>query len=602
MAITLVQSKNATGVTATSITTPAFSSNTTIGNTLVCWAANWDTTTAHTLAFSSTGQTWTNNKQVFQSAGSNPCYAGIGSAPVAAANTSGVKVQTTGTPSVGWQACAAEFSGITNTVDQSATNVAAGSTTSLTVTLGSATTNANDLLCMVYGADTTTTGTSVTKPTVDGSNTNTQELLNVSATTNTSIEASYYILSSTGTHPVVWSYSSDSSGSYAGVVVAFKGAGTNAGGNPVVIGSGPGRSPTNSRFKQFKLDATPTSSAVSLALTGVTGTGSAGTLGVSVDKPLTGVTGTGSAGTVAPSASIALTGVSATGSAGTVSVSVDKALTGVTGTGSVGTLGVNVDTALTGVTGTGSVGTVTPSSGFVVALTGVSATGSAGTLGVAVDKALTAVSATGSVGTVSTSATVTLNGVSATGSVGSVGVNVDTALTGLTATGSLGTVTPSVAGDITLALTGVTATGSVGVVGVINETPVAAPAETPAGRSRRVRDIYRVTIDGRRFEFKTLDAALQFLEKAKAAAAKLAREATRKATEKQAETAERVELPKFKLPEIQISSRELRAAASATKREIEVIYEQALVDAEIAMLFELNKRAEDDDEAITWLM
>lgn len=123
-----------------------------------------------------------------------------------------------------------------------------------------------------------------------------------------------------------------------------------------------------------------------------------------------------------------------------------------------------------------------------------------------------------------------------------------------------------------------------------------------AGRKVRERRIYRVTVDGRLFEFRSLASALVFLEQAKEAAEKLALEATRKATDLQAESAAQVELPKLELPKITISSRELRAAASATRREIEVIYEKALVDAEIRILMELSKRAADDDEAILFLM
>jgi hypothetical protein len=126
--------------------------------------------------------------------------------------------------------------------------------------------------------------------------------------------------------------------------------------------------------------------------------------------------------------------------------------------------------------------------------------------------------------------------------------------------------------------------------------------ETQAGRKVRYREIYRVAVDGQKFEFRSLAAAIEFLNEAKRAAAKLAAEAARNATDAQRETGKRLPPPRLKVPEIGISSRELRKAAQETKREIEVIYQAAARDAEIAMLFELMKRAEDDDEALTWLM
>ena len=128
------------------------------------------------------------------------------------------------------------------------------------------------------------------------------------------------------------------------------------------------------------------------------------------------------------------------------------------------------------------------------------------------------------------------------------------------------------------------------------------PGSTDAGRPRRVREIYRVRIDGQVFEFRTLDEALRFLEKAKAAAQQIAAKAVREASEVQKQTAVPAQPKPLPVPKIEISSRELRSAANATRREIEVIYEAAIRDAEIAMLMELNKRVEDDDDAMMLLM
>lgn len=134
-------------------------------------------------------------------------------------------------------------------------------------------------------------------------------------------------------------------------------------------------------------------------------------------------------------------------------------------------------------------------------------------------------------------------------------------------------------------------------------TPPVVPAETPAGRpSRRFRDIYRVTIDGRKFEFRSLAEAIAFLERAKEVAAKQAADEAAKVAEQQEQTDVPIPLPTLKAPEIVVSSRELRAAASETRRQIQVVYEKALVDAEIRMLMELNKRVEENEDVIVLLM
>lgn len=149
------------------------------------------------------------------------------------------------------------------------------------------------------------------------------------------------------------------------------------------------------------------SSPVSVALAGVSGTGSVGSLGVTHKNPLTGIAGTGSLGTLSPIQR--------------------KALTGISATGSVGTLGVLHKNALTGISGTGSLGTLTPVNGKAVAITGVSGTGSLGILGVVHRNALTGILAIGQLGTL----TPVISG-------GAVSV----ALTGIQARGFLGILSP----------------------------------------------------------------------------------------------------------------------------------------------------------------
>lgn len=128
------------------------------------------------------------------------------------------------------------------------------------------------------------------------------------------------------------------------------------------------------------------------------------------------------------------------------------------------------------------------------------------------------------------------------------------------------------------------------------------PQEVPAGRSRRFRDIYRITIDGTKFEFRSLAEAIAFLERAKAVAAQKAADEAAKAADQQEQTDVTVPLPTLRAPRIEVSSRELRAAASEARRQIEVVYEKALVDAEIRMLMEINKRVEDNEDIILLLM
>ena len=123
--------------------------------------------------------------------------------------------------------------------------------------------------------------------------------------------------------------------------------------------------------------------------------------GGNVSVALTGVSATGSVGNLGPSLSVAASGVSATGSVGTLTANLSVALTGVAATGAVGNLTAviegDVTVSLTGVSATGQVGSLGPS--LSVSVSGNAATGSVGTLGVSISRALSGVSATGSVGT-----------------------------------------------------------------------------------------------------------------------------------------------------------------------------------------------------------
>ena len=96
----------------------------------------------------------------------------------------------------------------------------------------------------------------------------------------------------------------------------------------------------------------------SLPITGNTGTGSAGNLGIAVDQTLTGASATGAAGTQSPGITIAITGVQATGAVGNESETITLALSGAQATGAAGSVSLAAGVAITGVEATGSPGTV----------------------------------------------------------------------------------------------------------------------------------------------------------------------------------------------------------------------------------------------------
>lgn len=121
-----------------------------------------------------------------------------------------------------------------------------------------------------------------------------------------------------------------------------------------------------------------------------------------------------------------------------------------------------------------------------------------------------------------------------------------------------------------------------------------------AGRPRRT--IYFVTIDGQRFECRSVNDALALLAKAKETARKLAEDKAMWAVNLQGQTSQPVPIPKIEAPKITVSSRELRSAVATTKREIVDIYEKEFQTAEIRILIELAKRQSDDDESLILLM
>lgn len=141
--------------------------------------------------------------------------------------------------------------------------------------------------------------------------------------------------------------------------------------------------------------------AVSVTLTGIGSTFSAGTLLPTRSLPITGAAATASAGTVAPARTLPLSGQALSSAAGTVATSRVLSITGQAITSGIGTVSVgsNVSVSLTGIVMTAAAGTTT--AGHTVAITGAAMTLSAGSVAYSAAFSLVGIATTGSTGTVS---------------------------------------------------------------------------------------------------------------------------------------------------------------------------------------------------------
>ena len=177
------------------------------------------------------------------------------------------------------------------------------------------------------------------------------------------------------------------------------------------------------------------------------------------------------------------TGVSATGSVGTLNVFIKVSVVGVSATGTVNTVKENINTPITGVQATGSVNTVEEKP--TEALVSVSATGSVNNVTVNIIEKLGSVSATGTIATLTLTGTanVTPTGVEAVGSVNTVEEKPTEVLNSVSAT-------VFVNGNFTFsnshALTGVQATTT---LGTITKTAVVFNFQAVATQYSRVRTI-----------------------------------------------------------------------------------------------------------------
>lgn len=212
---------------------------------------------------------------------------------------------------------------------------------------------------------------------------------------------------------------------------------------------------------------------VTVALSGVTSSATAGTLGVSHDEALSGAVATGAVGSLSQVPVISLSGIAAAGSLGTFSSSRTRVLTGLSGSGAVGTLAQNPASGLSGVEGTASVGTLAEQS--TLALTGTAGTGQLGTVSAGNDVAvaLTGVGSVGAAGTLAPQVARSLTGTAATAAGGMLAQQPSSGLVGVEATGATGLVLP---GEPTFALTGVIASGAIGTLAPETSVALSAPA------------------------------------------------------------------------------------------------------------------------------
>jgi hypothetical protein len=215
-----------------------------------------------------------------------------------------------------------------------------------------------------------------------------------------------------------------------------------------------------------------------------------------VTLALTGVSATSTAGSLTPVNTTALVGSQVASTAGAVVANVSPALSGIVVATAAGTVIPANTLALIGNAAAGSPGTVTASQGSTAALTGVQSTSASGTLTPVLSVPLVGSAATGSNGTVSPASSVSLTGQAATGSAGTATPSISVALTGIAATFTAGTVSPqasvalvgtansALAGTVTpsgsFALTGQATTSAAGTVLAQISVPLTGVAITPA--------------------------------------------------------------------------------------------------------------------------
>ena len=119
------------------------------------------------------------------------------------------------------------------------------------------------------------------------------------------------------------------------------------------------------------------------------------------------------------------------------------------------------------------------------------------------------------------------------------------------------------------------------------------------GPVRHRREQYIVKIDGQEFVCRSIAEVYALMAKAK--------EAAKLFSQKEAEKAARefdseIKLPTFTEPKIEANSRDLRPLIAQAKKDIAETYRQALIEHELRMLFEVESRQQDNEDAILLLM
>jgi hypothetical protein len=129
---------------------------------------------------------------------------------------------------------------------------------------------------------------------------------------------------------------------------------------------------------------------------------------------------------------------------------------------------------------------------------------------------------------------------------------------------------------------------------------LAVVTEQPAGRPRRYRSRRLVVeIDGQDFEVGSEAEARELLDRAKA----LAEEVAEEAVEHQVKRVKRKKrAAPVQIPVITTEEPELKSLVSTYRDDIEAIYRQIAIDAEIRELMRRKLRDEDEDDAITALL
>ena len=119
-------------------------------------------------------------------------------------------------------------------------------------------------------------------------------------------------------------------------------------------------------------------------------------------------------------------------------------------------------------------------------------------------------------------------------------------------------------------------------------------------RTRRHPQRYIVRVDGQEFVCYSREEAMQILARVREAAQLFSIEQAQRNAD--AAIVANVPIAKLEQPKIEVNTRELRAAVSETRREISVAYRKAAIDAELRLMFELDKRRDDDEDSLLLLM